>query len=496
MKIIIPASGVGKRFQAAGYTDTKPLIQVTEDKKIIDFVVDCFDKENDEFFFITSPATHDVMQSYIEKMGINYKHFLATGPIPGPVASINKVRDELSKFISSDDEVIVSYCDYGMKWDYEMFKQFLEDESPDIAVPCYTGYHPHLEHKENVYAVCKSYEGSVYEIIEKYDSKDRLNESWSAGCYYFTTFGLMQQSFDRVVKSGKMVNDEYYVSLACNEMCDDYLVKSFDYIEKFYQFGTPRDFEYAKNKLNIINNISNKHTSFKNTVVLSAGKGERFFNFGFAQPKPFIPLLETDFVTNIEEAFKDVETNIRFIGSDSHEKYWNMFNRDNVKLIPSNKIGAAYSYIQGASDLSGETLIVPCDLIAQHITDGFNLIKETADVIVFTSDPSEYCLNNKKSFAWVGGQDNVISDITVKEYKQGNEMILIGSFWVRNNSFLIEQLHEIMDEKKSINGEYYLDNAFVNMLNKKIKVHYVKLDNYLSMGTPDEYKENKYWYEV
>lgn len=496
MKIIIPASGIGKRFMSAGYTDTKPLIQVTEDKKILDYVVESFDVDNDEFFFITSPATHDVMQSYIETMGINYHHFLATGPIPGPVAAINSVILELENHIDADDEVIVSYCDYGMKWDYDRFKEFLKIDSPDIAIPCYTGYHPHLEHKENVYAVTKSFEGLVYEVAEKYDSKDRLNESWSAGCYYYSSLDLMIKSFNKVISSGNMVNDEYYVSLACNEMCEDYKVQSYDYIEKFYQFGTPRDFEYAKAKLNIINNLKNESTEIKNTVVLSAGKGERFFNFGFSQPKPFIPLRYSDFATNIEKSFENTQTDIRFIGSDSHEKYWNMFNRDNVVLIPSNKIGAAYSYEQGASDLTGETLIVPCDLVAKHITSDFIRLKQEADVIVFTADASEYAQNNKKSFAWVGGTDNVITDISVKEYTEGNDMVLIGSFWVKNNEFLIQQIHEIISSKKSINNEYYLDNAFVNMIDSNIKIHYVKLDNYLSMGTPDEYKENQYWYEV
>ena len=38
MKIIIPMSGIGKRFVEAGYEDPKPLIQV-ENKTIIEHVM-------------------------------------------------------------------------------------------------------------------------------------------------------------------------------------------------------------------------------------------------------------------------------------------------------------------------------------------------------------------------------------------------------------------------------------------------------------------------
>ncbi len=51
MNIIIPMSGIGKRFLEVGYTDPKPLIPV-EGKPIIQHVVERFDTENDTFIFV------------------------------------------------------------------------------------------------------------------------------------------------------------------------------------------------------------------------------------------------------------------------------------------------------------------------------------------------------------------------------------------------------------------------------------------------------------
>ena len=51
MKIIVPMAGVGDRFIKAGYVDPKPLIEVNG-KKIIEYIIEMFDIENDEFVFV------------------------------------------------------------------------------------------------------------------------------------------------------------------------------------------------------------------------------------------------------------------------------------------------------------------------------------------------------------------------------------------------------------------------------------------------------------
>lgn len=500
MKIIIPASGTGERFKAAGYKETKPLIPVTSDKRILDYVIDAFSIE-DEYFFITSPETYDEVQKFLETKSIKFKHFLYTGAKLGPVGAIMGVQDELKKYITDNDEVIVSYCDYGIQWDYNDFKEFIEETKADAAIPCYKGYHPHLIDENNVYACTKtmsSTDFNVYRVFEKYKSKDRFNENWSAGLYYFKTLNLMNYAFNEMMRCGETLNSEYYVSLAYNYICDRYNVQSYNKIEKFYQFGTPKDFEYVKAKLNNLD-VLNEESDITNTVILSAGKGERFLNLNYQQPKPFLPLKGKTLVQNIAETFKSVKTNIRFVGSNAHDLFWNTIPYGDIKLIESNKIGAAYSYKRACSDLEGETLVVPCDLVAKHITKEFLKLKETSDIIIFTAKATDYNYNNQKSFAWVQGENNEVLDITIKERKPKiaeEETVLIGSFWVKENKVLLTNIEEIFKKEFTVNDEYYLDNAFKNMLENGLNVKYLVIDNYYSLGTPDEYNENKYFLEI
>jgi NDP-sugar pyrophosphorylase family protein len=503
MKIIIPASGTGERFKAAGYVDTKPLIPVTKDKRILDYVIDCFSSD-DEYFFITSPETYNEVQEFLETKDINYKHILYSGPKLGPVGAILGIQQELLTYISPDDEVIVSYCDYGMKWDYSDFKEFIKETNADAAIPCYRGYHPHLEDENNVYACTKTlsqYDTRVYKVFEKYKSKDRYNENWSAGLYYFKDIELMLHSFNEMILNKDTLNDEYYVSLAYNYIVDTHNVQSYNKISKFYQFGTPKDFEYVKEKLNNLD-IKNDKAQITNTVILSAGKGERFLKLNYQQPKPFLPLNNKALVQNIADTFSEVSTYIRFVGSDAHTLFWNNLDvkhYGDIKLIESNKIGAAYSYRRACSDLTGETLVVPCDLLAKHITEEFLELKETSDIIIFTAKPNNFNIDNSNSFAWVQGENNEVHNIAIKERKPKmaeEETVLIGSFWVKSNSVLLSNIEEIFKKGFTVNDEYYLDNAFKNMLDNALKVKYLVLDNYYSLGTPSEYEENKYWLEI
>ena len=55
MKIIVPMAGTGNRFVQKGYPDPKPLIRVNG-KRIIEYILEMFDDEDDEFVFICNDS--------------------------------------------------------------------------------------------------------------------------------------------------------------------------------------------------------------------------------------------------------------------------------------------------------------------------------------------------------------------------------------------------------------------------------------------------------
>ncbi|EAH6579959.1 glycosyl transferase family 2 [Campylobacter jejuni] len=488
MNIIIPATGIGKRFKEAGYKDLKPFIKVVKDKVILDYVVECFDTQKDIFYFIVQECEKNKFEDFILSRKINAKIIVYKGQKLGPAGSLYGVVSQLQDILN--EEVIISYCDFGQEWNYRDFIQFTQ-ENLDVQaiIPCYTGYHPHLLPLENVYAVCKVYDNTykVYEVIEKYNSKNKFEEYYSSGIYYFRTLKLAIEAIKKQIEAKDKVFGEYYISMTNNYLEN---VLCYPFIEKFYQFGTPKDFEYAKKKLNS-QDVNNEKIKIQNTIILSAGRGERFLNLNFNQPKPFLLLGKTCIIDNIINTLNDVETNIICVGAQDHKKYWESIKQE-VRFVKPNKIGAAYSYKESCGNLSGDVLILPCDLIAKHITKEFIRLQKEYEVIVFVTHASKYNVNNPHYFTWVDGENNKIDNIFVKNRSNDANLVMIGSFYFKENSLLLEYINKIFQEDIKTNGEFYIDNVF-ELLIKTHKVGYVIVSNYFSYGTPDEYLENKYW---
>lgn len=488
MNIIIPATGIGKRFKEAGYKELKPFIKVMKDKVILDYVIECFDTQKDVFYFIIQECEKNKFEDFILSRKINAKIIVYKGQKLGPAGSLYGVVSQLQDILN--EEVIISYCDFGQEWNYRDFIQFTQ-ENLDVQaiIPCYTGYHPHLLPLENVYAVCKVYDNTykVYEVIEKYNSKNKFEEYYSSGIYYFRTLKLAIEAIKKQIEAKDKVFGEYYISMTNNYLEN---VLCYPFIEKFYQFGTQKDFEYAKKKLNS-QDVNNEKIKIQNTIILSAGRGERFLNLNFNQPKPFLPLGKTSIIENIIDTLKDVETKIICVGAQDHKKYWESIKQE-VRFVKPNKIGAAYSYKESCGNLSGDVLILPCDLIAKHITKEFRRLQKEYEVIVFVTHASKYNVNNSHYFTWVDGENNKIDNIFVKNRSNDANLVMIGSFYFKANSLLLEYINKIFQEDIKTNGEFYIDNVF-ELLIKTHKVGYVIVSNYFSYGTPDEYMENKYW---
>ena len=118
IQLVIPMSGIGKRFIEAGYADPKPLIQIN-DKPIIDYVVNLFPNVNSVLFICN--------EEHIKNNDIEFKLrnivpdctivTVSTDNRKGPVDAVYQARE----YIDDTAEIIVSYCDYGTVWDFEKF---------------------------------------------------------------------------------------------------------------------------------------------------------------------------------------------------------------------------------------------------------------------------------------------------------------------------------------------------------------------------------------
>lgn len=242
MQLLIPMSGVGARFQAAGYKPIKPLIPV-QGKPIIEWVLAMFPGVDSTSFICRKDHLAEAgLEEALNQLCPEGQIFPIEGHKKGPVFALAQALESMNP----DEPVLISYCDYYMHWDFKNFCQAVQDRGCEGAIPCYTGFHPHLLPPQNLYAVCKvDEEQNLIEIKEKHcwtsDKKDSLH---SPGVYYFSSGALARKYLTLAIERGLSLNGEFYNSLVYNLLVEEGLKVWVPLnVEQFCQWGTPQDLE-------------------------------------------------------------------------------------------------------------------------------------------------------------------------------------------------------------------------------------------------------------
>lgn len=240
MKIVIPMSGVGKRFLRAGYRIPKPLINV-DGKPIIEYVVNLFPGETD-FIFICNKEhlKTTILKKVLNKLKPRSKIVEIEVHNKGPVYAVSKVFNN----IEDEEEIIVSYCDFNAYWDYEEFKKKIKEQKFDGAIPSYIGFHPNLLHKKLYASILVDKCNFMTNIKEKHSFTPNPMDCYqSCGIYYFNSGRQLKKYFQELMDLNISLNDEFYVSMVYYLYKRDKLKVYVPEIKYFMQWGTPGDLE-------------------------------------------------------------------------------------------------------------------------------------------------------------------------------------------------------------------------------------------------------------
>lgn len=245
MKIIIPMTGYGSRFVAAGYKELKPFIKV-QGKPILQWIIEGMYPEEKNILFICRQEHLDVisnMKNDLMKIAPSAQIFaIKDWEKKGPVYDVLRAAE----CIEDMEPCIINYCDFYMVWNYNQFLKEAVARGCEGGIPCYTGFHPHLLIKKNLYASCLTdTNDNLIEIREKYSfEEDKTKAKHSPGVYYFKTGEILKKYSRDLVNTNDTINGEFYTSLVYNYMVRDGLkIWVPANVEKFCQWGTPEDMQ-------------------------------------------------------------------------------------------------------------------------------------------------------------------------------------------------------------------------------------------------------------
>ena len=500
MRVVIPMSGTGSRFSAKGYKEIKPLVPVFG-KPIIEYIINKFSL-TDHFIFICREEhllNKDIdLEKYLNNLAPNTTILNVENHKLGPVHSLLQIQE----YLNNDEEIIVNYCDFDWRWNYEDFQKWLAVEKPAAALCVYSGFHPHYVNPAP-YAHIRNHQHNVLEIKEKQSfTKYREEEPAASGTFYFSSGKLLLDACNWLVEKEEKINGEFYVSLLFNYFPLKGLRTLTYSIRYFMQWGTPQDLEefiFFARKVPL---------KFKNNLIstpiltLMAGKGNRMKSIDKIK-KPYLEINKNLLFQSCTRNFRSDKANILAISGDEED----LMNKQNLRDYEYVVVGQTKSSVEtlsraiNSSKLSDQDsiLILSCDAAIDLDWDNFvyeNKNKTDCEAIVFSFTGYPYAYWNPDQYGWLKlNEDKSIRRIS---YKTGwnsefSNPIVTGHFWFPCIGRLKSNLKNFNETLGLNSKEQSLDEFCQFLIENDKKVYSHLVDDFLCLGTPQEFRTYEYW---
>ena len=231
LNVLIPMAGAGSRFEQAGYTFPKPLIEV-RNKPMIQVVV--------ENLNIDANYIYVVQKSHREKYNLDTLLNLIT---PGcKIVETNGVTQGaactalLAKcFIDNDSPLFFANSDQFVEWDSNEFMYKMQETNADGGIVTFKATHPKWS-----FAKINEHTGLVEEVAEK----NPISDTATVGYYYWKHGSDFVNYAEEMIKNDIRVNDEFYVCPVFNQAIQDAKeIRTFN-VKGMWGLGTPEDLNH------------------------------------------------------------------------------------------------------------------------------------------------------------------------------------------------------------------------------------------------------------
>ena len=232
MKVLIPMAGAGSRFEKAGYTFPKPLIDV-KGKPMIQVVVDNLN--------IKANYTFIVQKEHYEKYSLQYLLNLIAPDCN--IVQVDGITEGAActtllakQFIDNDEPLLMANSDQFVEWDSNETLYAFSNGECDGGILTFPASHPKWS-----YAKLND-DGLVTEVAEK----KPISEHATVGVYWWKKGSDYVKYAEQMIEKDIRTNGEFYVCPVFNEAIEDGKTGRIKEISKDGRggLGTPEDLNY------------------------------------------------------------------------------------------------------------------------------------------------------------------------------------------------------------------------------------------------------------
>ena len=230
LNVLIPMAGAGSRFQQAGYTFPKPLIDVNG-KPMIQVVVENLNIDANFIFVVQKEHRQKYnLDTLLNLITPNCKIVEVDGLTEGAACTALLAKD----YINNNNPLFFANSDQFVEWDSNEFMYKMNETDADGGIVSFRATHPKWSFAK------VDEKGMVTEVAEK----NPISDIATVGYYFWKHGSDFVKYAEDMIEKDIRVNNEFYVCPVFNQAIKDgKTVRTFD-IPKMWGLGTPEDLKY------------------------------------------------------------------------------------------------------------------------------------------------------------------------------------------------------------------------------------------------------------
>jgi dTDP-glucose pyrophosphorylase len=233
INVLIPMGGKGQRFKDAGYSLTKPLIDVNG-QPMIKRVIDNLNITGTHIFLVSEEdeQKHHLTQQLTQFCFPNQCQVILENPNLRQGAGAACLLAE--HLIDNDDQLLVANSDQLIEWDSNQFLTLMANKMADGGIITFTA-------TESKWSFAKLIPNT--QLISEVAEKKPISNKATAGVYWFKQGKDFVAGIKQMMHKQIKTNGEYYVCPVFNELIAE-SKQIYDYpVDNFFGIGTPEDLE-------------------------------------------------------------------------------------------------------------------------------------------------------------------------------------------------------------------------------------------------------------
>jgi len=230
LNILIPMAGAGSRFEQAGYTFPKPLIDV-KGKPMIQIVVENLNIDANYIYVVQKSHREKYnLDTLLNLLTPNCKIIEVEGITEGAACTALLAKEH----IDNENPLFFANSDQFVEWDSNEFMYKMQETKADGGIVTFKSSHPKWSF------VKINDNGLVIEVAEK----NPISDTATVGYYYWKQGSDFVKFAEEMIDENIRVNNEFYVCPVFNHAIKHGKhIRTFD-VPKMWGLGTPEDLNY------------------------------------------------------------------------------------------------------------------------------------------------------------------------------------------------------------------------------------------------------------